>query len=230
MKETPVTHSVKSLDEVPAPKVIGTGQLVLYASVFNSVDKVGDRVDPHAFDATLDLWRASKERIPVVFSHLWESVPDIIGSADPKNVTPDDFGLLAKCDLDTTNPNSVRILAMARSNVKLGASFAYEALSEKKQDDGSNLLQALDLIELGPCLRGAHPDAGVVDVKAVERGKNLRAVADIEAFVREKAGTQCPRCGSYRPVPVHGESNPSCGRCGTLARLADIEHFIAGAA
>ncbi|WP_020500125.1 hypothetical protein [Sciscionella marina] len=50
---------------------LADGQFTALVSAFGSVDSVGDVVLPGAFTKTLDAWRESADRIPVVWSRNW---------------------------------------------------------------------------------------------------------------------------------------------------------------
>jgi Escherichia/Staphylococcus phage prohead protease len=175
IKSFPVT-SVKSVDgDDPA----GTFEAVV--SVFGNVDGYGDRVEPGAFADSL-----AKGLPAVVWSHRWDEPP--IGAA--LEATETDEGLLVKSQLFIDANVRAREVHAAMSN--LGGdgrpplrefSFAYDVLeaawiTEKGEDDDAEReiysLKRLDLIEVGPCLKGVNPETRLVGVKGLERVRPKR--------------------------------------------------------
>jgi len=148
-----------------------TGEVEFYAAKFGNVDLVGDRMVKGSFAKSLDEWRESGNPIPIVFSHSWADPFAIIGSADPKNVTEDDQGLLVKGMLDIAeNPTAKQVHRMMAKRALNEASFAYDVVHEtglKKGMDGANDITEVKLLEVGPTLKGANPEtAGVLSAKA----------------------------------------------------------------
>lgn len=138
-----------------------TGEVQFYASVFNNVDLVGDRVLPGAFAKSLENWREKGDPIPVIFSHTWGDVFSIIGYANAADVVEDETGLLVKAFLDVAeNPTAAQVWRLMDRRIVKEASFAYDVVREKKSADGANELLELDLIEVGPTLKGANPATG----------------------------------------------------------------------
>jgi uncharacterized protein len=140
---------------------VPTGQVEFYASVFGNVDLIGDRVMPGAFDDSLTKWREKGDPLPIIFSHDWGDAFSIIGYANPSDVTPDEKGLRILGTLDINdNPTAKQIHRLMDRRVIKEASFAYDVVKEKSADDGANDLLQLDLIEVGPCLKGMNPATG----------------------------------------------------------------------
>lgn len=148
-------------------KGVPTGKIEFYASVFNNVDLVGDRVMPGAFEDSLKSWRDSGDPIPIVFSHNWGDPFAIIGWADPNEVTEDSKGLLVPANLDIdTNPTALQVFKLMQRRIMKEASFSYDVEEERTAKDGANNLFKLNILELGPCLKGANPLTDTVSAKS----------------------------------------------------------------
>lgn len=164
-----------------------TGEVEFYAAKFGNVDLVGDRMIKGAFADTLKAWREKDAPIPVIFSHDWSNPFSIIGEADPSDVVEDDAGLLVKAHLDINdNPTAKQVWTqMAKKRIN-EASFAYDVVREsglKKGRDGANDIYQVDLLEVGPTLKGANPETvGVLSAKSRKRGaKDAPVEGSIEA-------------------------------------------------
>jgi HK97 family phage prohead protease len=147
------------------------GDFTALASVFGNVDLVGDRMMKGAFKNTLDKWRESGDPIPVVLSHGHDDVMKFIGKADPRAVMETDDGLMVqgKLNINQGNPVADYAYKLMRERVLKGMSFAYKVPKggEKKAEDGANEVSEVDLIEVGPTLVGANPEAHVQTVKSL---------------------------------------------------------------
>jgi HK97 family phage prohead protease len=146
------------------------GEFTALVAVFNNIDKGGDRIVPGAFTKTLAQWRASGDPVPVIWSHDWGQPDSHIGVAYAKDMVETDRGLLVKrgqLDIDD-NPVAARVhKLMARRSVK-EFSFGYSVApgGERKASDGANELLELDLVEIGPTLKGLNPATELRSVKA----------------------------------------------------------------
>lgn len=156
-----------------------TGQFEAIVSVFGNVDLHGHRIDSHAFDASIDRWRASGDPIPVIFSHQWDDLSAYLGTINPDNLEalqpgddrlPDglkDFGgLFVAGQLDTTEPEGRKAAKLLKSRAVREFSFAYDVFDEAKGDDGHLDLLELDILEIGPTLKGANPLTQLVSAKS----------------------------------------------------------------
>jgi HK97 family phage prohead protease len=166
-----------------------TGEVEFYAAKFGNVDLVGDRMVKGSFQKSLDAWKSSGAPIPIVFSHKWDDPFSLIGYANPSDVKEDDQGLLVKGTLDIgDNPTAKQVWKNMQRKTLNEASFAYDVKSEsglKKGRDGANDIYEVDLLEVGPTLKGANPETvGVLSAKAraaADGSKGTNIAGSVEA-------------------------------------------------
>lgn len=153
---------VKALTDADKP---GTFEAIV--SVFGNVDLVGDRMVFGAFKDSLAKWKAGPDALPVIWAHQWENIDAHIGEAiEYEELPPGDERLPEKLkefgglyikgvnDLEEEYARKVH-KRMERRLIK-EFSFAYDVLDEEEAEDGANDVKAVDLIEVGPCLKGAN--------------------------------------------------------------------------
>lgn len=146
------------------------GEFVALASVFGNVDLVGDRMLPGAFTKTLERWRESGDPIPVVLSHQWDDPMAYVGKADPNKVVETEQGLVVNGTLDTSTPVSKQVHKLMKDGLIKGWSFGYTVPEGGEEfKNGANEVSEVDLIEVGPTLKGANPEARSLAVKALEQ-------------------------------------------------------------
>jgi HK97 family phage prohead protease len=147
------------------------GTFTALASVFGNVDMVGDRMMKGAFRKTLDAWRESGDPIPVILSHQWDDPMAHIGKADPRAVMETDEGLVVQGQIDMDNPIARQVHKLMAERRLKGWSFGYTVAKdgEKRAEDGANEVYEVDLIEVGPTLRGANSQAELQTIKSALR-------------------------------------------------------------
>lgn len=214
-----------------------TGRFEAVVSVFGNVDLHGHRIDAAAFDDSIERWQASGDPIPVIFSHQWDDLSSYLGTVDPSEVRalepgdPDlppaisEFGgLFVAGQLDTTEPEGRKAAKLLKSRAVREFSFAYDVLEEDQGDDGFLDLMELDLIEIGPTLKGANPltqlvSAKSADLETVAEAFGLKAeeIAEIGAVLEslETTGATKTRTKAYVTL------------AGTLERLQESIHRAA---
>jgi HK97 family phage prohead protease len=240
-RKTAPIHGFKALvDE-------GPGVFEAVVSVFGNVDLAGDRVLPGAFAGSLDRWKSSGDPIPVIFSHQWDSLDAHVGTVlEAKELLPGapeiagtpieaNGGLWIKGRLDVEDPEEAfaRRLWKRLLNRRIKEfSFAYDVLAERTSSDGANDLVELDVIEVGPTLKGMNPATELLLAKSLERLRetanpdhvafaagvieNLRALGDDDladrlakstpahAFIPgAEDATRCEVCGLTRSTVGH---------------------------
>lgn len=168
------------------------GTFEAIVSVFGNVDFAGDRIVEGAFAKTIEQWKASGDPIPVIWSHQWHDPAAYIGTVDPDNIAelpagspelPESIrdlgGLKVKAELDITDPNGAKVSKLLKTRAVREFSFAYDVLEEaKNEDDNINELLEIDLIEVGPTLKGANPLTELIGAKAFTEAI-AKAVADL---------------------------------------------------
>jgi hypothetical protein len=162
--------------------------LVFYAARFmDRPDKVGDVIDPSAFNDWRAEWAADPKamypatggKLPIVIAHRWDEPENAyIGWAEPDDVTVDTKGLLIAAHLFPSD-EARKVWELAKNMGDVGggiaASFAFDVVAkagspgEYRHPGGHNVLTRLAVIEAGPCGFGAEPAAGTVAVKSADR-------------------------------------------------------------
>lgn len=146
-------------------------------SVFNNVDRGGDRVLPGAFEKTLAQWEASGDPIPVIFNHDWGTPDAHIGVVEKAIETSQ--GLLVKGRLDVEdNPvaRQVHRLMQRRSLKEFSFGYSVPKGGERRAKDGANDLVQIDLVEVGPTLKGMNPATELHSVKSALEAASSEAV------------------------------------------------------
>jgi HK97 family phage prohead protease len=133
-------------------------------SVFGNVDAVGDRVLPGAFKASLDRWEASAAPIPCIWSHQWDNPDAHVGYVLAAEERPE--GLWVRAQLDVDKPFARQVYDLLKARRVKEMSFAYDVVDSRQADDGANELTVLELIEVGPTLKGVNPETQLLTVKA----------------------------------------------------------------
>src|SRR5690554_3452410 len=142
-----------------------TGEFEAIVSVFGNVDLVGDRVVKRTFSKSLERWKASGDPIPVIWSHQWGDPFAHIGGVSDAEETAK--GLLVRGNLDMDNPTAAYIAKLLAERRVKAFSFAYDVVDERRAKDGANELYELDIIEVGPTLKGANPEAALLAAKTL---------------------------------------------------------------
>lgn len=157
MKTKTYQAQVKALGEK-------AGTFEALVSVFGNVDHAGDRVVKGAFAKSLERWAESGDPIPVVFSHRWDDLDAHIGKV--LTATETDDGLLVTAELDIDDdPAAAKVHRLLTDRRIREFSFAYDVIDERKATDGANELLELDVIEVGPTLKGMNPETVLVGAK-----------------------------------------------------------------
>lgn len=174
MSVTKTAHaSIKALTPTEAEPDLAEGEFEALVSVFGNVDSYGDVVMPGAFTDSLDAWTAKGGVLPTVWSHRWDDPFAIIGGADPAKARETDDGLVVRSVVDLDNPLAAQVYRLLKEGKVAQFSFGFEILDAgwgtRKADDGSERevfeLRKLDLIEVGPCLRGVNTDTTLLSIK-----------------------------------------------------------------
>ncbi|RBQ00063.1 HK97 family phage prohead protease [Bifidobacterium xylocopae] len=169
---------------------LGDGRFSALVSVFGNVDSLGEVVMPGAFTETLSKWKASGDPIPVVWSHDWRNPMSHIGEVLEAKET--DMGLEVTAQLDMTNPTAVQVFKLLKDRrVK---EFSYSGVESDFNvvagPDGDPIYQVgkVDLIELGPCMKGANPATVLLSTKADQVEVDAETVEDADPQTEYGAG------------------------------------------
>lgn len=158
------------------------GEFEALVSVFGNVDLGGDRVMPGAFTNSLAKWRESGDPIPVIWNHEWNNPLAHIGKVDPNEAEEVEAGLLVKGTLDLDNDFASQVYRLLSERRVKELSFGYNIIDAEQKDGALNLTE-LDLIEVGPTLKGMNPATQLLAVKSYGRAE-LKAgrplVADLD--------------------------------------------------
>ena len=167
----------KALDE-------GKGEFEAVVAVFGNVDLAGDRIVKGAFADSLKAWEAKGRPIPVVFSHDWQNLDAHIGEVLEAKET--DEGLHVRAQLDMQDAAAAKVFRLMKSGRLVEFSFAYDIIEEKLQN-GANELLKLDVIEVGPTLKGMNPatqllgtKGAVAELANVPRGRKQAVAGSFE--------------------------------------------------
>lgn len=160
----------KSFDLIETKADDEAGHFTALASVFGNVDLVGDRMMPGAFKKTLEEKRQKNAVLPIVFSHAWDDPMKFIGEADTHAVLETEEGLLVQGKLDINNGNPVadQVHKAMKKGWITDWSFGFTVRDGgEKTVKGVNEITDVDLIEAGPTLKGANPEAQLQIVKSL---------------------------------------------------------------
>lgn len=205
------------------------GTFEAYVSVFSNVDLDAERVMPGAFKGSLAQWAASGDPIPVIFSHQWDNLDAHVGAvleAEERLAgdarLPTELaalgGLWVKAQMDLSEDFAARLWKRMSKRLIKEFSFAYDILKAKPGGDGAKLdLLELELIEVGPTLKGANPDTVLVNAKAAaERGLSPLDVLElVDSLDLEHVGA--PKSAPDPPAtPAGAKRLPGGSLTGTI--------------
>lgn len=201
-------------------------------SVFENVDLGKDRVKTGAFEGTLARWAASGDPIPAIWSHSWDDPFAHIGevieakelaAGDP--LLPEEIaelgGLYAKYRVDD-RPFADQVFHLLANRRVREASFAYDVLAEKRNNDGTTDLLELDLIEVGPTLKGMNQLTQLLSAKNLPAARlafvegvigQLRELGEEKAAEAMATNLEAARKTSHTFLPKDDDPD-RCTVCG----------------
>lgn len=146
-----------------------------YASVFNSVDAVGDTILPGAFTKSLD----SGIRVKMFVNHNHREVP--IGSWN--SLKEDDRGLFAKGSINLEHKDGLSVYsAMKRGDMDgLSIGFTMSEGDFEKKEEG-RIIRNMKLKETSIVTFPCEPQAMVTGVKFDE----AESIRDLEQMIRDE--------------------------------------------
>ena len=134
-----------------------------------STDLGGDRIIPGAFNSTLLDFYAGKAYVPLVDSHAYSSVRNVLGvmvDAEERKQ-----GLWTKFEV-VDSPDGDELLARIKMGAVTGLSIGYEARDTEYVQEGNKrvrLLKDVRLREISAVVYGMNPDA-LINTESVKRG------------------------------------------------------------
>lgn len=166
----------KALDE--------PGTFAGYASVFGNIDQGGDIVHPGAFKRTLNAYRQSKKRIPLLYGHE-TGLREVVGYIDPADLQEDGKGLrLTKGVLMIDDLEAARTAhALMKSGVLTDMSFGYDAV-KKDWTGATRNLREVKLYEVSLVLWPMNEESNVTDVKGAPAASHK--AADFATILRRE--------------------------------------------
>jgi HK97 family phage prohead protease len=250
-------HKIKSSPLVgfKALPLEAEGTFEAIVSVFGNVDYAGDRILAGAFAGSLERWKSSGDPIPVVFSHQWDDLDAHVGVVlEAKELLPGDpllvgtglegnGGLWIKARLDVDEDFARRLWKRLERRSIREFSFAYDVIDERRSSDGANDLVELDVIEVGPTLKGMNPATVLVTAKSLA-ARILAAKSDdpaeLEALIAEEledveVEVETADDVETKSTPAHafipGDEDPSrCSVCELTRNTTGHLHALSGEA
>src|ERR1035437_9422884 len=142
-----------------------TGVFEGYASVFNVVDQVHDKIAPGAFKDSLAVWHKSGRLPPLLWQH--ESLGPI---GAWREMYEDSHGLYVKGDLFINDIALAKeAYKLLKENVVTGLSIGYRTQESHRDQKSVRVLTKLDLLEVSLVTFPANDLARVSNVKRLSR-------------------------------------------------------------
>lgn len=164
-----------------------------YASTFGNIDHGGDVVMRGAFDATVEAWRAGRQKIRFLWAHdTWQ----VLGV--PKELKADDRGLFGTFKISKTNLGE-DVHTLLKDGAVDSFSIGYIPTEVEFDDVGTRKLLAVDLLEVSVVAIPMNDKAEVTRVKAdlpfdqvlMRSLEHLKlGVAEAEALYARRASEQ----------------------------------------
>ena len=219
--------------QLAAFKAVGdepSGEFEAVVSVFGNVDLGGDRIAAGAFSKSLAKWEKSGDPIPVIWNHMWDNPDAHIGAINPGNAVETDGGLKVRGHVDLDNPFARQVYRLLSQRRVKEFSFGYNVLDSKRGDNGVNELTELDVIEVGPTLKGMNPATELLAVKALaaaaDAGTPLPVAELIEVTTIAEAE---PRYLNTDGVEVKSGARLSKATRSTLEQIATLANDLIAA-
>ena len=161
------------------------GEITAYISSFGNRDKVGDIMDPSAFDKTIEDLQG--KQLPMLLQH---SQVDIIGAW--KEFSINSRGVKATGQIFTETNNGSDALALVRRGLVGSTSVGFRSKNYEPilDDDGNltgRLFKEVELVETSLVINPANERAKIVSVKNNDNSINLRK---LEELVRDSGLTR----------------------------------------
>lgn len=178
MRTMEVTATVKAAGVADG---LAEGQFIALVSVFNNEDSYGEIVRPGAFTQTLQDWEAKGGIIPVIWSHQWSDPKANIGHVVKATETLQGLEVTGQIDDLGHTDTADQVYRLLKGRRVTQFSFAYDIgeggwiTDDQHPYGGYYELRRLDLIEVGPCLRGVNTETELIAVKAAHLAAGAKA-------------------------------------------------------
>jgi len=196
-------------------------------SIYGNVDSYGDVMVPGAFDESI----ATRGLPFVSFEHMWDFTGPI---GELTAAEDDDIGLKVAGQLYIDDPFVSRVYRAAKAGGIRDMSFAYIAGDTEEIDDdnaadypagATRAVKSVEWLEAGIVVKGANPEAGLLQV-ASHQTRDLvasvldfdSAVADEEFMARLEAEIE-----ARNAQRLTGEERQAYLRSLTALRLSDLD-------
>jgi HK97 family phage prohead protease len=127
-----VTLAEKTLAAIATEVEVEGDFSAIVACFGGEPDRQGDVIYRGAFTASLARWRASGQKIPVVWSHQADDPAMVIGSADPAKSHETSEGLLLVGKLNIySSPTAANVRDLLKHGSISGWSFAFKIESSR---------------------------------------------------------------------------------------------------
>lgn len=133
------------------------GKFRALISTFDVPDKYGDIVRRGAFKKSLDQWRATNGRIPVIFAHQDRDPLLHVGEVNPHNSQETATGLMVNGHLYVDEERGAKVFRQLQRGALREWSFGFLVPKggARPLPTGGRELLDLELVELGPTVKGA---------------------------------------------------------------------------
>jgi HK97 family phage prohead protease len=140
------------------------GTFTGYAATFDQEpDLQGDVIQPGAFAQSIADWRARNAWPPLLWNHEWDTPASVLGVIT--DMVEDSRGLLITGKLDLDHEPAVAVWKAMKSGRITAFSFAFAVVAEHRRDDGVNVLDELDVLDVTITPNPANRNARLVSVK-----------------------------------------------------------------
>jgi HK97 family phage prohead protease len=140
-----------------------------------SADREKDTIDRRAFDQSIEDWRASGKRLPLLLEHS----TTIVGALDPATMRPEERGLVVSGSVDRESDEGQRVWRAIKSNVA-SFSIGFMATKSRPRRGGGRHLQVIDLLEVSVVSKPAHAATRTLGWKSADNDPVFEAFKDAE--------------------------------------------------
>jgi HK97 family phage prohead protease len=138
-----------------------------------AADREADVIAPTAFDKTIEAWRESGKRLPLLLNHSTTAV----GAIDPASMRTTDEGLVVAGQVDRDSEQGRMVWRTIKSG-SAGFSIGYKG-EYIERADGSCVLTSIDLLEISATSAPMHAATRALSWKAATEDNFCEQVAAI---------------------------------------------------